>query len=100
MQKRSEGNNDHTEIGDIFQVVDVEENDEGNSEERKTVVIDDNDISNKHGETSTDAGKKRPAVQDSEEVILDCIDVREERVNEGDPEQTSINSGKNNNTSY
>ena len=78
-------------------MVEVEENEEGNSEDRKNVVIEGNDISNKHGEPSTDAGKKRSIVKDSEEETLECIDVREERVNEGDIEQTAINPGKNNN---
>ena len=100
MQKRSEGNNDHTEIGDIFQVVEVEDNDEGNSEDRNNIVIEGNDISNKHGEPSTDAGKKRSIVKESEEETLECIDVREEGVNEGDTEQTAINPGKNSNHSH
>ena len=100
MQKRSEGNNDHTEIGDIFQVVEVEENDEGNSEDRKNVVIDGNDISNKHGEHSSDAGRKSSIVKDSEEETLECIDVREEGENEGNTEQTATNSGKNYNHSH
>ena len=100
MQKRSEGNNDHTEIGDIFQVVEVEDNDEGNSEDRKNVGIDGNAISNKHGETCTDAGKKRSILKDSEEDTPDCIDVREEGMNERDTEQNATNSGKNNNASH
>ena len=94
MQKRSEGNNDHTEIGDIFQVIEDDDNDdEGNLEGSQYLGLDNNDITNKMDDTTVNPNKKIRNDNEGDDTS-DCIEVSRESQNEGDIDRTATNSGK------
>ena len=96
LQKRSEGNNDHTEIGDIFQVVEVEDEDEeGIADGSKHLGLDNKDIASKSIDLSTTPSKKSPVNRETEEETSDCIEIRDEELDDRNIEQTTTNSGRN-----
>ena len=74
-----------------------DDDDERNSEGSKNFSTDGNDIANKSGEFSTIPLKKSYVNKEAEEETSDCIEVRDEEMNDGNIEQTTSNSGKNKN---
>ena len=78
-------------------MVEIEDNEDINNDDRKNVGMDGNAISNKHGETSTDTGKKRYTPRDSEEETSEGLAAKEDGTNEVDTEETHVDSGKDNN---
>ena len=95
LQKRSEGNNDTTEIGDIFQVVEDDDNDdEVNLEGNQSVGMESNEISKKTDEATTCLKEKRSNEKEAEEDTSDCIEIMEEGQNERGFERNTTNSGK------
>ena len=98
LQKRSEGNNDQTEIGDIFQVVEYDDNEEeGNTDNDKFASMEVNEIERNHEEPgrSTEKGGKK----DKERVDddLDCVEIKEGSSEETNADKTAVNSGKKSN---
>ena len=98
LQKRSEGNNDQTEIGDIFQVVEDDDNDEeGNTENDKFEGMEVNDIERNNDEPgrSTEKGGKKD--KERVEDDLDCVEIKEGSSEETNADKTAVNSGKKSN---
>ena len=100
LQKRSEGNNDHTEIGDIFQVAEGDDEDEDDSFEGGShqLGLVNNEISPKTNETTNSEDKSKGSDTQGGQEITNCVEAREdvmgEGQNEGDVEKTSSLSGK------
>ena len=95
MQKRSEGNNDQTEIGDIFQVVECDDvEDEGNTENDKFSEMEVNDIDNIHGKRGLDSEKGDPTNKEQNEDDLDCVEIKEGSSKTSNVDRSATNSGK------
>ena len=95
LQKRSEGNNDQTEIGDIFQVVEDDDNEEeGNTENDKFADMEVNDNERNHEEPGR--GTEKGGKKDKERVEddLDCVEIKEGSSEETNADRTALNSGK------
>ena len=98
LQKRSEGNNDQTEIGDIFQVVEDDDNEEeGNTENDKFADMEVNDNERNHEEPGR--GTEKGGKKDKERVDddLDCVEIKEGSSEETNADKTAVNSGKKSN---
>ena len=95
MQKRSEGNNDQTEIGDIFQVVECDEVEgEGNTENDQFSDMEVNEIDNIHGKRGLDKEKGDPTNKEQDENDLDCVEIKEGSSKISNADRSASNSGK------
>ena len=98
LQKRSEGNNDQTEIGDIFQVVEYDDNEEeGNTDNDKFESMEVNVIERNHEEPGRGTEKGGKKDKEREEDDLDCVEIKEGSSEETNADKTAVNSGKKSN---
>ena len=101
MQKRSEGNNDQTEIGDIFQVVECDEVEgEGNTENDQFSDMEVNDIDKIHGKRGLDREEGDPKNKEPDDDDLDCVEIKEGSSKVSNADRSANNSGKKKNYIY
>ena len=95
MQKRSEGNNDHTEIGDIFQVVEADDiEEEENADNNKTSNLEASRRLSKTDENF--ANTQRTNIRDKQtiEATSEVIEISGDNSNDGHGENEITKSGK------
>ena len=95
MQKRSEGNNDHTEIGDIFQVVEAEDIEEvENADNNKSSNLEANRRLSKTDENCTSVQKTNIRDRPPIEATSDVIEISGDNSDDGHGEKEITKSGK------
>ena len=95
MQKRSEGNNDHTEIGDIFQVVEAEDiEEEENADNNKSSNSEVNRRLSKTDENCTSVQRTNIRDRQPIEATSDVIEISGDNSNDGHGEKEITKSGK------
>ena len=71
-----------------------DEDEEGMADGSKHLGLDNKDIASKSIDLSTTPSKKSPVNRETEEETSDCIEIRDEELDDGNIAQTTTNSGR------